>query len=92
MNTIHHSLRWLPTLSVAFLLFLSSGCQTPPQSDASPAVAAEPSQEPANVMAQSDTERAEAAIERDRQERSGQRRPFDRGHDRVVDQPRVGNR
>jgi hypothetical protein len=41
-------------------------------------------------MARSDAQRAEADLERQRREGQAERRPYDPGNDRVVDQPRVG--
>lgn len=74
------------------LLSVSSGCQqaqpgTPVQADQASAAQQEQGGDAVSVLTDSDTERAEGAIARDRQERAAQRRPHDPDRRRVVDQP-----
>jgi hypothetical protein len=73
-------------LTGALALSAVCGCQsTSPSRE--PASAGKPSSEPTNVMAGSDAERAKAGIDRNQREKSGERRPFDPGAGRPVDQP-----
>gem|GEM_PF-5901535 len=82
------------TLMVAALMAAAnSGCQTgqrqvPPQTQP----AARDERDPAQAMAGTDAERAKAALEKNKQTQSGERRPFQREERRVVDQPRIEGR
>lgn len=83
-----------PTVALALvgclLVFGATlGCQTTPKSESPPAAQSAGSEQPTDVMAKSDAERATDTLERDRQEMSGERRPHDPNRTRVVDQPRV---
>jgi hypothetical protein len=83
---------WVLLAGALPVLGLMAGCQTgEPQKSAAPAPTASSSQ-PTDVMTRSDAQRAEADLERQRREGQAERRPYDPGHDRVVDQPRVGGR
>lgn len=88
MRRFHRVLAGAADVCAALLLCVAFGCQTAPRS--APATAAPTTQSsPTDVMARSDAERAEDAIEQNQREMSGERRPRDMGRDRVVDQPRV---
>ena len=74
------------------VLGLTAGCQTGERQKSAPPAATASSSQPTDVMARSDAQRAEADLERQRREGMAERRPYDPGNDRVVDQPRVGDR
>ena len=90
MNRIRRTPLWLSLLGILPLLWVTVGCQNTPRQQGVQAAPDTAEREPVDVMAQSDAARAEAAIERDRREMSGERRPRDRRDRDVVDQPRVG--
>ena len=95
MNRIRVAALCVMVLGATALLWTVAGCEKGSGAPRSPAVqtSAPTSSEsgPMEVIAQSDTERAKAAIERERRARESQRRPFDPGSGPVVDQPRVGS-
>jgi hypothetical protein len=70
-------------------LVWSVGCQTPGRQ---PATAADQpgAVQPTDTVARSDGQRANAALEEDKQERAAQRRPYQPPPDRVVNQPPAG--
>lgn len=94
MNRNRHSARYAALLGAAALLWAAGGCQTGGKPPLPVETTASATSQPGaiDVLAQSDAERAKAAIQRDQQERAGQRRPFEPGSGPVVDQPRVGGR
>lgn len=92
MHWIRRAMYLAVLLSIPLAIGVMVGCQTTQRQDTAPTGTVSPGNEPANAMAQSDAQRAEKAIERDRQDQSGERRPTDRRDQRVVDQPPVGNR
>ncbi len=79
-------------VSAAALLLAVAGCQSSERRSNQPTTTAPASSQPADVMAQSDAERAENAIDRNQQAESGERRPYQPPPGRPVDQPRVGVR
>ncbi len=91
MSRAHRTVVVLALLGVVGLLGTVAGCETGQREEG---VQAAQSREhsPADAMTQSDAQRAEAAIERDRREMSGERRPVDPSRPRVVDQPRSNTR
>jgi hypothetical protein len=92
MHWIRRALYLSALLGIPLACALSVGCQTAPRQNTAPTGAVSPGNEPPSAIAQSDAQRAEKAIERDSQDRAGERRPVDRRDQRVVDQPPVGNR
>lgn len=89
MNRVCRNMFLLSLPGLLGLAWPITGCQTAPKQQT---VEAQPTTEPspADVMARSDAERAENAIDQDKRNMSGERRPRDTGRERVVDQPRVG--
>lgn len=71
---------------------LIAGCRSAAPAHQPAAAPPAESAQPADALAPSDSNRAQAAIREDRREMSGERRPADPGRERVVDQPRVGER
>ena len=67
------------------------GCRPTDRRSGSEPTTAPGEQQPLDAIAQSDAQRAEAAIDRNQREMSGERRPFERPADRPVNQPRVGD-
>lgn len=79
-------------VTAGLLGLVVAGCRTT-TAPAEPAAAPPTeSHHPSDAMVQPDAQRAQAVIEEDRREMSGERRPADPGRERVVDQPRVGGR
>ena len=77
---------------VGLLLGTLTACQSQQRQQSGPATQSSSSSEPTDVMAQSDADRAKAAIDRNQREQSGARQPRDHDRRRVVDQPSVGGR
>ncbi|MEW6199920.1 MAG: hypothetical protein AB1601_14810 [Planctomycetota bacterium] len=75
----------------AFLM-LVGGCRSAAPANQPAAAPTTPSAQPADALTPSDTNRAQTAIREDQRAMSGERRPADPGRERVVDQPRVGER
>jgi hypothetical protein len=71
------------------LLLFALGCAASSPREGAATQPAQAGGDPSDAMASSDTERAEAALERDRVRRSGNRPPADPPRPPVVNQPRT---
>lgn len=92
MKRTNRTVVWAVVAGALPVLAFTAGCQTGERQKTAPPTSTAPSSQPANVMARSDAQRAEADLERQRREGQAERRPYDPGKERAVDQPRVGGR
>ncbi len=70
----------------------ASGCRQTERKHTTQTASSPSASQPVDAITRSDAERAEAAIERNQREMSGERRPTAPPAGRPVDQPRVGGR
>lgn len=83
---------WCGLLAAGAFGLLICGCHSATPTQEPAAAPPAESAQPADALTPSDSNRAQTAIREDRREMSGERRPADPGRERVVDQPRVGER
>jgi hypothetical protein len=92
MSRIAHIGLALTLLAAGAAFSAVSGCRQTERPSGVQAISAPAASQPVDAIARSDAERAEAAIERNQREMSGERRPNAPPEGRPVDQPRVGGR
>jgi len=83
---------WCAVVAAGAFGLLIGGCRSAAPAQQPAAAPPAESAQPADALTPSDSNRAQTAIREDRREMSGERRPADPGRERVVDQPRVGER
>ena len=83
---------WLLLAGSLAFVGLTTGCETGERRPSAQSSSVAPTSQPTDVMARSDSERAQADLERQRREGMPERRPYDPGGGRPVDQPHVGGR
>lgn len=92
MRRLSHARWWCAVVAAGAFGLLICGCRGAAPTQQPAAAPSTESAQPADALTPSDSNRAQAAIREDRREMSGERRPADPGRERVVDQPRVGER
>ena len=92
MSRFHRRTVVVALLTLMPFLWAATGCQSAGAKKEPQTSTTSSGQGPADTMAQSDAERAKAAIDRDQQAQSGERRPYTPPPGPVVNQPPSGGR